>query len=51
MVEVMDHLHQYVPCVTITEKVSIPGEEEDTVEVTKDKLRPVVFGKLYVAYA
>ncbi len=43
MIQVADHLHQYVPSHSSTETVPIPNGEE-TVNIIKDTFDPVLFG-------
>lgn len=43
MVEIITHLHQYVPVSNYEERRSIPGCDEDVI-VHKAKVHPIVFG-------
>lgn len=43
MVDIMSHLHQYVPAVEYTRKVFIPTTEE-TVEVPQARFYSILFG-------
>ncbi len=43
MIQVADHIHQYVPSHFSTETVPIPNSEE-TVNIAKDTFDPVLFG-------
>ena len=44
MVQVMDHLDQYVPCKSTYDTVTVSGE---SVKVTKDKFHPIALGSCY----
>lgn len=45
MVDILEHLQQYVPSVTTTEKVSAPGQPEPA-EISVDKFHHLTLGKL-----
>ena len=47
MVEILDHLQQYVPSVTTTEKVHAPGLSEPA-EIFVDKFHHLALGRLLV---
>lgn len=43
MVEIMRHLHKYVPCVTSVTKKVLPGSDKE-VELVEDRFHKILFG-------
>ena len=43
MVDIMDHLHQYVPVHRSTDRITVPSSDEE-IEVVTDQLNSVIFG-------
>ena len=47
MVEILEHLHQYVPTVSTTESVSVP-QHPTPLQVSVDKFHHLELGTVYV---
>ena len=43
MVDIMNHLHQYVPVHRSTDRITVPSSDEE-IEVVTDQLNSVIFG-------
>ena len=46
MVQVLDHLHDYVPTVSSTERVPAPRRRTGYIDVVNDTIHQVLLGKL-----
>lgn len=44
MVEVLDHMHQYIPTVSTVGEVSVTADSQQRVEVVTDRVHPIALG-------